>query len=505
MEAAHQSGRSSVRARAYRTLRPGTRVDRYRLLAPLGEGGQAAVWQAEDPLAPGELRAIKLIDLARATPSDRERTRREARALLELEHPSLCRPYGLFEDLDHEVLGLVMEHVDGTSLENLLDDRRLTSDLRDTILGQVIAVLAHVHAHGVVHRDLKPENILIASAFWSAPNDPSHVKLVDFGIAASVRPATRLTAPGFAIGTPPYMAPERIEPSHWGGSPDAPAGDTFSVGILAWRLAAGLHPVALSDAANLSDFAVAYRMAAKEGNWPPLLPAPSTLGCVIGRCLALRPQERWASAVELASELGIAVGEPERRVRRQQNEIEPPTVSTQPWVLPPTLEPPRPAPIPLLPTRREAPVASPVRTRRAKRGWLIAVTGAVAIVAALVGSSIRIRVSTPLRHASSWPVDPIPRQPFTTTPLRVWSPTDRYLQVATGKTKEEAIEQAIVFQEAGLAPTVFWTGKNNVVVLGPFADENARGAARTRFLARFGPEAEAILQPGRIYEEHLWP
>ncbi|MBI4704065.1 MAG: hypothetical protein HY744_23395 [Deltaproteobacteria bacterium] len=85
-------------------LSPGTRVDRYVLVRQLGEGGQAAVWLAKDPVSADELCALKLLELGLARESDAERARREARTLARLSHPSLVKCRGLFEDLDHGLL-----------------------------------------------------------------------------------------------------------------------------------------------------------------------------------------------------------------------------------------------------------------------------------------------------------------------------------------------------------------------------------------------------------------
>ena len=286
----------------------GTRIDRYTLLELLGEGGQGAVWKVEDPLAPGELRALKLVGLRLAREEELERLRREARTLARLEHPSLCRCHGLFEDLTQEVLGFSMDYVAGRSLGDALSDARLSGELREQALLHVTRALAYVHEQGAVHRDVKLANVLLEDGFWKKPADPSTVKLVDFGIAALDGVRKRLTATGFAVGTPAYMAPEQIEPQHWGAKGFEAAADLFGLGVLAWKLFIGGHPTGLARGAELGDYVMAYREAESTGRWPPKMPTRGAVR-VYRRCLALHPQDRYASAGELGERFAKAIGQ----------------------------------------------------------------------------------------------------------------------------------------------------------------------------------------------------
>ena len=164
-------------------LKPGDRVDRYLLVELLGEGGQGSVWRAEDPMLPGQPRAVKLLRLETVRPTDAERVRLEARGLAKLEHPSLVSCHTLFEDMKLGVLGMVLDFVDGRSLGAALNDSRLTDRHRVKALGHVAEALAYVHRAGHVHRDLKLDNVLVTQDFWANPEEPKNVKLVDFGIA----------------------------------------------------------------------------------------------------------------------------------------------------------------------------------------------------------------------------------------------------------------------------------------------------------------------------------
>lgn len=272
-------------------LGAGDRVDRYVLDELLGEGGQGSVWRASDPLSPTEARAVKLIDTRRASDTELERARREARALARLDHPSLCRCHGLFEDVHHHVLGVAMDFADGVSLAAAIDDPRMSLAMREQALLHVASALAHVHKHGLIHRDVKPLNVVVTDGFWSAPGEARHIKLVDFGIA-DIGHGKRLTKEGHVLGTPPYMAPEQIEPSHWGDE-RSPAIDVFSFGVMCWLVLADEHPTGLGPEAHLGDYAVAYRRAASEA-WPPRLPLDCALTSALTRALGLHARDRWA-------------------------------------------------------------------------------------------------------------------------------------------------------------------------------------------------------------------
>ncbi len=269
------------------------------LLELLGEGGQGAVWKAEDLLHPGTLVALKLVPLALSRPNDVERVRREARALARLEHPTLVACHALFEDLKLGVLGIAMDFVDGAALRKHEDDPRLSSEHRTLVLGHIAHVLAYVHQRGVSHRDLKLDNVLVTRAFWSEPRDPKNVKLVDFGIAKVDAPVQPLTQLDTIIGTLAYLAPEQLDPGHFGEG-SAPATDVFAFGILGWRLLFGGHPSGLAANASVVEFAAAYRRALSTGQgWPPATP-PGPWGQLLCECLALRARERIVNGEELA-------------------------------------------------------------------------------------------------------------------------------------------------------------------------------------------------------------
>ncbi len=287
-------------------LAPGTRIDRYVLLEPLGQGGQGSVWKVEDQLHPELPKALKLVAIDHSRPADAERVRREARALTRLEHPSLVRSYGLFEDLRRDLLGVTMELVDGSSLRHVRADPRFGETERAALLRHIARTLAYVHDEGIVHRDLKPDNILVSSAFFDDPEEPSNVKLVDFGIAAVEDNPQPLTAVNSVIGTLAYLAPEVVDPGFFKAKSSRPAVDVFAFGVLAWQLLTDSpHPTGLVRA-TLVEYGVAYRRAAELGDaWPEQRPE-GPWGELLERCLAVDADNRIQNGTELSASCDLA-------------------------------------------------------------------------------------------------------------------------------------------------------------------------------------------------------
>lgn len=201
---------------------------RYRLVHPIGEGGMASVYLAEDPVL---RRAVALKKLKRELGAQPDWVRRfhgEATSVARLGNPHVVQVFDLGRD--HEEDFLVMELVEGISLGALLErhDGPLSPDAAAAIAFQAASGLAAAHEAAVVHRDVKPDNLLIRR--------DGTVKVADFGIARLTEEISR-TMTGTVMGSPLYMAPEQIE-----GKTPTGALDIFALGGLLYRMLTGRTP-----------------------------------------------------------------------------------------------------------------------------------------------------------------------------------------------------------------------------------------------------------------------
>ncbi len=223
---------------------PGARLidGRFELLEPLGGGGMGLVWRARDnaldrEVALKEVRppdhAVSAADPAGARQM-RERVLREARALARLQHPNVVIIHHIVDAPEHPYPWLVMELVGGGSLADRLERGPLAVPEAARIGRGVLGALRAAHAAGVQHRDVKPGNVLLRT-------DGTPV-LTDFGIAAIHDATTALTATGALIGSPEYIAPERIR-----GHEGNPSSDLWSLGMMLYVAVEGHHPLRRSS------------------------------------------------------------------------------------------------------------------------------------------------------------------------------------------------------------------------------------------------------------------
>ncbi|MGK4002367.1 protein kinase [Sorangium sp. So ce1036] len=261
-------------------------ANRFQLERLAGSGGMGAVWRALDRES-GHVVALKVI-----FNQGREhvvRFQREARLLAELEHPAVARY------IDHGVTSdglyyLAMEWLEGEDLGERLSRGPLGIEPSLMLVGRVAEALAAVHARGIVHRDLKPTNVFLPGG------DIGGAKLIDFGIARQADATYELTLTGSAIGTPAYMAPERVR-----GDLDVDArADLYSIGCLLFECMTGRAPfVAQHPLSVLAK--VLFEAAPRPSAFCPNIPPP--LDLLVTRLLAKNPAERPADAGEVASEL----------------------------------------------------------------------------------------------------------------------------------------------------------------------------------------------------------
>jgi serine/threonine-protein kinase len=270
---------------------------KYRLLRRIGAGGMGEVWVAVNRTTGAEV-AVKMVREAAGREDAVARFRHEARLGSMLSHRGVVRIFDLVEENDGPLL-LVMELLRGESLERHLQ-RRGALPTREAlaIVVPVLSALAHAHANGIVHRDVTPANVFLAID----PDNHVTPKLVDFGIAKVPAGPTH-TLDGRALGTPRYMAPERIRED---GALDGRS-DLFSVGVVLYELLTNTSPFAAgSPAASLA--------AVLETTVDPDPRIEPRLWMELRRALAKRPYERPQTAQAMAEGLLSATGETEAQL-----------------------------------------------------------------------------------------------------------------------------------------------------------------------------------------------
>nr|WP_323186319.1 protein kinase [Streptomyces canus] len=207
---------------------------RYRLVESIGQGGMGRVWRAADEMLDRQV-AVKEMRIdgldAEDTRTRRERTLREARATARIDHPNVVRVYDVVDE--GERLWIVMELVNGRSLERMTVEDGPLGPRETALLGLgLVRALRQVHARGVLHRDIKPGNVLVESGDRAG----HRIVLTDFGIAA-MQDAKALTMVGMLVGSPDYMAPERVS-----GRPQGPPSDIWSLGATLCAALGGRSP-----------------------------------------------------------------------------------------------------------------------------------------------------------------------------------------------------------------------------------------------------------------------
>jgi eukaryotic-like serine/threonine-protein kinase len=268
---------------------PGTLLGgRYEVIAPLGWGGMAEVYLTSDRLL-GRQVAVKVI-LERYAEDERftSRFRREARAAASLNHPNVVAVHDVGTHDGNPFI--VMEHVPGRTLAELVHDRGPMPADRAAEIGEAVArALGAAHAAGIVHRDVKPGNVMVTA--------DGRIKVLDFGIARALR-WTPLTDTPAVQGTVEYMAPEYVR----GEGADARS-DLYSLGAVLYELLTGRPPFT-----GDSPLQVAYRHLEEAPVPPDAVRAdiPSALAAVVLRCLAKHPGDRYRRAEELAADLAAA-------------------------------------------------------------------------------------------------------------------------------------------------------------------------------------------------------
>ncbi len=260
-------------------------ADRFEVGEQIGSGGMATVCRATDRRLRREVVIKRLHPHLASAWEASERFKHEALAAAALSHPGVVQVFDAGEDEQGPYI--VMEFVEGGTLGSLLQGEGRLAPIRAAqIAAQVAEALHHAHQRRVIHRDVKPNNILIDAS--------GRVKLGDFGIARSLEATHGLTGTGTLIGTVGYMAPERAS-----GEEATPASDIYSLGVVLYRMLTGVAPFTADSPVAV---AVAHVTSHPE---PPsrLAPIPLELESVVVQAMAKNPNERFASAGQMAEAL----------------------------------------------------------------------------------------------------------------------------------------------------------------------------------------------------------
>ena len=274
----------------------GRTISHYRIIEKLGGGGMGVVYRAEDIRL---RRFVALKFLPEEIAKDAQalaRFRREAQAASALSHPNIVVLYDISMDSGTDFL--VMEYVQGQTLENLIPSDGLPFDMVTEYGVQIASALAAAHSAGIVHRDIKPANIMVTH--------DNQIKVLDFGIAKlttlignspDVETSTAIqgTIPGMVVGTVAYMSPEQTR-----GEPVDARSDIFSLGCVLYQAATAKRPFG-----GASTLAIMHEIATLQPPAPSSFRSdlPGTFDTLIAACLEKNPIHRPATAGDVALQL----------------------------------------------------------------------------------------------------------------------------------------------------------------------------------------------------------
>ncbi len=265
-------------------LQIGETVGDYEIVGVLGKGGMGKVYRVRNLLS-DRIEAMKVVlpDLS-ADPGLADRFLREIRVHASLEHPNIAVLRTALR-VDNQVL-MVMELVEGSSLEERL--RQGTLDLESSVryVDQILSALDLAHSRGIIHRDIKPANVIVTPE--------GIVKLTDFGIARSASDAS-LTQSGVALGSLYYMSPEQVQ-----AQPADRRSDLYALGVTFYEMVTGKRPI---DGA--SEYAILNAHLTQTPVAPVTLNSavPVMLSAAIMKSLAKLPDERFQTAAEFREAL----------------------------------------------------------------------------------------------------------------------------------------------------------------------------------------------------------
>lgn len=334
------------------TAQTRTLAGRYRLVQRLGKGGMGVVWRARDEFLGRDVAVKELLLPDHLSPGQRDhaarRALREARAAALLQHTSIVTVHDVVAEEGRPCI--VMDLLPGRSLDAVLaGDGPLPHDQVARIGLEILGALRAAHAQGVLHRDVKPANIFL--------REDGAAVLTDFGIAALEGDAT-LTQEGSLVGSPAFMAPERVRQD-----PSGPPSDLWSLGATLYALTEGRPPFARST--------VMGTLGAVLTDEPDPPRAAGPLGPLLMRLLVKDPAARLSAEAAETYLRAMVAGDPP--------------------VPPPGVQSPSP-----LPAHAEPPTV-PARPPRTGRPWIVAALAGVLATAVVIVTIVVVNTRDPAK------------------------------------------------------------------------------------------------------------
>lgn len=348
-------------------LEVGERIGDYQVVAILGAGGMGKVYKVRNTISE-RVEAMKvLLPNLQSDPELADRFMREIKVQASLEHPNIASLHTALR-VDNQLL-MIMEFVEGRSVEEGMQNGPLPIDFALNCVSQVLSALSYAHSHGVIHRDIKPANMMVTQG--------GVVKLMDFGIARMTQ-EKKLTQTGRTVGSLYYMSPEQIQ----GVNLDARS-DLYSLGVSLYEMVTGKRPFQ-----GDSDYSIMAAHLQQQPVPPVQLDPrlPGVLNEIILMSIAKDPAQRFQSADAFKAAVD--------GVRRTLS-----GAPAQPAAAAPVRPPAQP------------PIAAPPPAPSSRRGLYIALgcvlTLVVLGVAAVEGPKL-FRTSANTATAQSSPASPVP-------------------------------------------------------------------------------------------------
>ncbi len=254
-------------------------IGKYKILKKLGSGGFGTVYMAEDTI----LKSIRALKIPHRLKTKKEKLFDESIVQTKLlDHQNIVKLLTL--DIIDGTIVMVMEYVDGTDLEKIIDsENKLSVSKALKYFRQILSALEYAHSKKILHRDIRPSNVLVSSE--------DIIKVTDFGTSTLLDKKNHATT---KIGSPPYMAPEQFE------GKAIYASDIYSSGCLFYEMVTGFPPVVKANPVEI------YK-SAKAGDFPSLIKkrpeVRSELNAIIMKTLSPGISTRYSSVKELLNDL----------------------------------------------------------------------------------------------------------------------------------------------------------------------------------------------------------